>query len=298
MRKIIHLSDIHCSERRALKFEHLVERICCNFRPEECVVCITGDLVDDAYREDAFEAPLGQVQKLRGRGYEVLVVPGNHDYGGGSKFSRDVQRQVVRFKKMFFSHQRHIKDPCSSDFYPNIDIIGGDGEEIAFLGLDSNEGELGIWYRRYGADGRFGKRQLSRLKNILYNDEDVLSCRYRVIYFHHHAYSCVLPEVIEEFHELHDRKDLGRLILQYHEDHPGLRIDALLYGHEHYFKKEDPGLWGVQRCYDAGTSTGKITDGIKKWYLQKFKKIPVTDKVRVIDLSGEDQVVDWLKSSW
>lgn len=294
--KIIHLSDIHCNGKDDKRFAQLTDKICQECNPDECVVCITGDFVDDGTGEDAFVFPLLQVRKLREKRYIVLAVPGNHDYGGGSKFDRDVKKRVAWFKNNFFDHQRDVKDLGSPDFYPNVDIVGHGDNKIAFLGLDSNEGELDSWYQRYGADGRFGKAQLSRLKRILYEDEGVGSCRYRVLYFHHHASECVLPEVIEEFHELQDRKELGKLIIQYHRDNPDRRIDALLYGHEHYFNKEEPGLWGVERCYDAGSSTGKVTDGLKKWYLEKYKKIPPTSGVRVIDLAGVDDVFDWLPS--
>lgn len=294
MRKIIHLSDIHCSGSRIETFKTITGKVREHFSPDECVVCLTGDLVDDATIEGAFTQPLEEIYKLRDEGYEVLVAPGNHDYGGGSRFGDDVQERVLHFKQMLFSHQNTSKNIASPQFYPNCDIVGHGNEKIGFIGLDSNEGELTSWFRRYGADGRFGEAQLTRLENMLYTDDNLASCAYRVIYFHHHACECILPEVIEEFHELHDRHRLGEIIERYSNVHPEKSIDALLYGHEHYFKMEEPGLWGVSRCYDAGSSTGKITDGMKKWYLEKYKKIPPTSGIRIIDLAGEDETVHWI----
>lgn len=50
-------------------------------------------------------------------------------------------------------------------------------------------------------------------------------------------------------HGLDDAPDLKKTLKKH-------RIDALLFGHNHDGKHWN-GNWGIKRCYDAGSSTGK-----------------------------------------
>ena len=167
------------------------------------------------------------LEKLKNAGYQVLVVPGNHDYGTGVLGHN---RYVGHFKQVFFGDQ--------SVTYPKLDII----DKIAFIGLDSMAEEL-HWYDRLFAQGELGDDQLARLETI-FKDSKVIACKNRVVYLHHHPFD-PLP-----FHGLKDSDKLGA-VLQNHG-----KIAALLYGHNHEGKNHN-GHWGISRCYDAGSSTRK-----------------------------------------
>lgn len=301
--KIIHLSDVHCGNiERYKKFHHLLEKVKRRFNSGEAVVCITGDLIDDVGSKDFNLVKIKSLidETLVKHGYKVLIAPGNHDYGNGDFFPDNVGEFVKDFKRLFFSNcgMNYNLPWDSENFYPKLDIVGNGDSSVAFICLDSNEGELGNPFKRLGADGRIGKGQRKRLIELLNTNNEIKQCKYRVIYFHHNVYECVLPEVIEEFHELHDRKKLGEILLGYCAKFPQSPINAILYGHEHLFRKEIPGLWGIQRCYDAGSSTGKETTGWKKTIFNVLSIHKQPTKVRIIDLSkdqAEDLEEDWLE---
>ncbi|MEW5765974.1 MAG: hypothetical protein AB1824_13500, partial [Acidobacteriota bacterium] len=73
----------------------------------------------------------------------------------------------------------------------------------------------------------------------------VRSARHRVVYLHHHPFDPMGP-----LHELKDALGLARVLK---ENGP---LDALLFGHNHAGGAY-AGVWGIPRCYDAGTSTRK-----------------------------------------
>ncbi len=109
-----------------------------------------------------------------------------------------------------------------------------------------------------GSEGELGKKQTDKLAKLMVSKR-VKACAKKVVYLHHHPFD---PEL---FHHLKDAPALGRAIR-------GNRVDLLLFGHNHdglVWNEE----WGIPRCYDAGTSTGKN------------KEKPA--RVRVIDILGE-----------
>ena len=228
MKKIIHLSDPHlgyedCGERLQCLLGSLIlaKQPASNY-----VIIITGDLVESA-KSANYRKARAQVERLEKEGYTVLVIPGNHDYGTGIIANK---KHVPVFKETFFG--------TTDITYPKLDIIDG----VAFIGLDSMAEEL-HWYDRMWANGELGKDQLARLDVIL-SDTAVAQCTHRVVYLHHHPFD-PLP-----LHELGDSKDLGEL-LQKHGN-----VSALLFGHNHHGKIWN-GVWGIPRCYDAGTTTHK-----------------------------------------
>lgn len=229
MKKIIHLSDLHigfsdCSDR----FSRIVRDI--NFLKEPAsnyVVVVTGDLVDSAFDGKNYGEAKALLDCLRG--FDVLVVPGNHDYGSGSL---GLPRFVKEFKKTFFGASKQV--------YPKLDIIEG----VAFLGLDSMAEEV-HWYDSLWANGELGKAQLTRLRTALMSS-DVRACEKVVVYLHHHPFDPA------PFHELKDAAALGEVL-----QGCAKRVDALLYGHNHQGKIRN-GKWGIPRCYDAGSSTRKL----------------------------------------
>lgn len=227
--KIIHLSDLHIGYGDlADRFSCIINTMILQKQPaKQYVVVVTGDIVDNAFEKSHYDLAKMLFARLTDSGFTVLAVPGNHDYGSGNMGS---EKNVEVFKKTFFG------DPDVE--YPKLDIFGN----IAFIGLDSMAEEL-HWYDFLWANGEIGKKQLGRLAKIL-NKKNVRECAERVVYLHHHPFD-PLP-----FHELKDSKALLRVL---EENRP---ISALLYGHNHKGKIRN-GVWGIGRCYDAGSATSK-----------------------------------------
>jgi 3',5'-cyclic AMP phosphodiesterase CpdA len=193
------------------------------------IVLITGDIVDNATHSEQIDEAVEAIEQFEERGYKVLVVPGNHDYGTGT---RGYEKFVDLFKEKYHK-SREIS-------YPKLDII----DEIAFIGLDSTAEEL-HWLDRFLSEGELGKEQLKRLKKML-NEPEVIA-RKKVVYLHHHPFDFKLGM------HLRDHNDFKNIIEN--------NIDMLLFGHYHV----DPtsagkiyhGAWGIKRCYNAGSSTHK-----------------------------------------
>lgn len=227
-KKIIHLSDTHVGYKNlATRLSNLVTRMIFHKTPaENYVVIVTGDIVENATKNENYEKAIAHIKKLENAGFDVLVVPGNHDYGTGSF---GYSKYIKKFKQCFFGE--------STVSYPKLDIINN----IAFIGLDSMAEEV-HWYDRLFSEGELGEEQLKRLADIL-TSESVKQSQYTVVYLHHH------PFHPRRFHQLKDSKALKATL----EDHT---IDALLFGHNHDGRVWNGG-WGIKRVYDGGTSTSK-----------------------------------------
>jgi predicted MPP superfamily phosphohydrolase len=231
MKKIIHLSDLHvghidCGD----KFRAIIDNITFLKQPaDNYIILITGDIVDNATHAEQIKEAVDAIEQFAERGYRILVVPGNHDYGTGTMGN---EKYVELFKEKYYK-SREIS-------YPKLDII----DEIAFIGLDSTAEEL-HWLDRALSEGELGKEQLFRLQEIL-NEPEVTS-RKKVVYLHHHPFDFKLGM------QLRDNDDLRKIIEN--------KIDMVLFGHYHV----DPssagkiyhGKWGIKRCYNAGSSTHK-----------------------------------------
>lgn len=229
MKKVIHFSDVHVGfGDLSDRFEIVLGNLIFTKEPaSDYVVVVTGDLVEDATGPANYPRARAHIERLRQVGFDVLTVPGNHDYGTGDIGSRQF---VDLYKQTFFG--------AADVTYPKLDVLDG----AAFLGLDSMAEELN-WYDRLFAQGELGDAQLVRLDALL-RGPAVAACRYRVVYLHHHPFD---PWPL---HELKDSAALGEVLIGCGN------VDALLYGHNHQGKKRN-GKWGIPRCYDAGSTTRK-----------------------------------------
>ncbi|HOB82979.1 MAG TPA: metallophosphoesterase [Bacteroidales bacterium] len=231
MKKIIHLSDLHIGhEDCGNKFRTIIDNIAFLKQPaRNYIVVITGDIVDNANDISYTDEAIDSIHLLEKLGYMVLPVPGNHDYGTGT-------RGDVKFVEIF--KERFYKNTGIT--YPKVDIIEG----VIFIGLDSTAEEL-HWYDRFLSEGELGKEQLQKLEKII-NDPDINGLK-KVVYLHHHPFDFKLGM------QLRDSDELKKLIEN--------KIDALLFGHYHVQPsaagKIFHGVWGIPRCYNGGTSTHK-----------------------------------------
>jgi len=266
VKKIIHISDLHVGfEDLGERFHQMINNLVSEKGDHagDYVLVITGDLVDDAHHQESYAEVQSGLDILRQAGFEhILLVPGNHDYGTGS---RGDEKFVELFGQTMFGD---IKG------YPRKDII----EDVAFIGLDSMAEEL-HWYDALWSEGELGTSQLDRLSAML-EDDEVRACQRRVIYLHHHPFDA------RPLHQLKDSKNLKK-VLKVAMDN-GTSIDALLYGHNHEGKSHN-GEWGIARCYDAGSATEKPRPKVVKdtpWF-------QVHSSVRVIDIEKEDTGCDY-----
>ena len=154
--------------------------------------------------------------------YDILIVPGNHDYGTGAHADPAF---VAKFKRSYY---KHIGEENENFTYPLVKIVGNgiQHEKIAFIGLDSNEDEL---HRldSYLADGEIGKEQLEHLAAAL-KDDDVRKCAYRVVYLHHHPFE---SPIFHFGHWLKDRRKLKKVLKKAAKER--INVDAMLFGHNH-----------------------------------------------------------------
>ena len=229
MKKIIHLSDIHLGyDNLTSTMDRLVAGILEQIdNPDEYIIVLTGDIVQDATKDGSYDLALNHLQPLKEAGFKILCAPGNHDYGTGNVGN---PKFVKKFKEYFWGDTNFI--------YPKKTII----DNIAFLCLYSMAEEL-HWYDRLSAQGELGCRQLGRLEAKL-RDDDVKAADYVVVYLHHNPFYGWDP-----LHRLKDNTELGDVLQK------AGNVSALLFGHKHQGQTYKE--WGIPRVYDAGTSTKK-----------------------------------------
>jgi 3',5'-cyclic AMP phosphodiesterase CpdA len=233
MRKIIHLSDIHIGYKgMSTIFDGMIDRLIYLYQPaDEYVIVITGDLVNNVTRQGQLSKAKAQIKRIREAGFNLLIAPGNHDYGTGSNATA---RGMKKYKKTIYG--------SSNKPFPIFTPLGN----IAFIGIDSMEGEI-IKNQGALANGEIGKRQLAGLEERL-SSQPVKNSKYTVIYLHHHPID-MGGLIKRRIHGLDDAKKLKKILA-------ANKIDALLFGHNHDGKPWN-GSWGIKRVYDAGSSTGK-----------------------------------------
>lgn len=226
--KVLHLSDLHfgnesssideAKEARALKSKIIKRWGNSKNKP---LILITGDVVDDGERYQMEDAQREFFSPLRKKGFRLLAVPGNHDYGWNGGHAK-----AKRFKDF-----KEILIGPRSVTYPDVpDPINCGDYDLILIGLNSMKAETGR-YDGWLADGELGDDQLNvlgeRLENVRdhYTKDTVV-----LVYLHHHPFlypDDTLYEKVKEYagHYLKDGSDLMNILSG--------KIDILLFGHEH-----------------------------------------------------------------
>lgn len=278
--KLIHISDTHIGlDDNAMRFERVVDHLLAHppGAAHECVIVHTGDLIDSASDANRRAARV-LLDRLATR-YRVLLCPGNHDYGDATSMDEEAAEEFHRaFGDYIFQGQ-----PSG---FPVVNEVGDD---LVFIGLDSNAEELNFW-ERWFAEGHIGEEQLSALDAHL--DSAAAAGKHAVVYLHHHPFSfgySVMPDV-------GDRNPLHNLYV--HLTRPFLRLkDAyslcqvlrdrarvLLFGHMHFGLdcSGDGQKYGIRQALDGSSTTGAGGDADRMRY-------------RVIDLADMSYAVRALK---
>lgn len=214
---ILHLSDFHigASDQESHNLQVIVKAISeYDWGAEPPVLLITGDLVNDGRKEQFFETR-ELLSPLYEKGFTLLPVPGNHDYGWRGNHAE--KKRFNHFKSAFF----HKENVC----YPHVREIGSD----TFIGLNSMKAEAGF-FDGLLADGELGHRQLEDLNGILRKCDRRRPEEKVVLYLHHHPFlypdESTLKTIFEKAgHWLKDGETLMEVIRG--------RVDILMFGHEH-----------------------------------------------------------------
>jgi len=222
--KILHISDLHIGKeggrvdrwRQAEKLVRLIRRQW-GGGDDKPLVLITGDVVDDG-REVEFIEARRILEPLHRAGFQVVPVPGNHDYGWNGAYAQE--KRFKLFKKYLMGIETRVT-------YPDVPYAD---DRFALITLNSMRAETGFWDGLL-ADGELGTRQLNELGELLTTLRDERPRSYKIaVALHHHPFlfpDDTLIENVREWatHRLKDGADFMRLV--------GGRIDALLFGHEH-----------------------------------------------------------------
>jgi predicted phosphodiesterase len=179
MLRLIHVSDLHFTahpekNRASVQLLEDVRELIAPPDSKETKdhVVITGDIVNNGDEAEYAEA-LKAIEPFKGR---LLLVPGNHDYGG-SGIAYEAER-ARRFEEKLLvplgiRHSFVNKEPAVSV------LTDGAGVQVLMVGLNSNKlTPEDVDFAR----GRIGEQQMAKLDRILSNPEH--RGLWKVVYLH------------------------------------------------------------------------------------------------------------------
>lgn len=247
--KLVHLSDTHVGlDNNAERLDRVVEDILSLGRPREHVVVHTGDLIDAG---ESWQMALARpfLERLTERGWRVLLSPGNHDYG-------DALKVDSAWARTFREHFRPYLFGDQPEGFPRLTVIG----DCAFIGLDSNAGEMNFWLR-WMAEGHLGQPQIAALDRLL----EAQRGKTVVVYLHHHPFQdayAVEPEPGQRGYVSHILGLNTRRFRRLKDAHALLhclrdRAHLLLFGHQHFgldYSMEGQ-RYGIPLALDASSTT-------------------------------------------
>lgn len=254
--KIIHLSDTHVGrDNNTHRLQALLDDIRTLGNPADHVLIHTGDLNDHGTKADmALSLPL--LDAMRAEGWRVLLAPGNHDCGNALKVDPVCAA-------LFMQQYEHHLFGTSAPEFPVLTLL----PNCAFIGLDSNEAEMGFW-QRLAAEGHLGQRQIKALNAML--DLPEVRDRCVVLYLHHHPFQDAyavradagdghtfahwLGWKTRGFRRLKDAYSLLQCVRD--------RAHILLFGHQHFGLdySADGQRYGISLALDGSSSTAAQMD--------------------------------------
>ncbi len=216
--QILHLSDLHVGKtnKEGDNLKKIINKTVEKWEDEENkpVILITGDIVDDGMESQFIEARR-ILDPLYLKGFRLLLIPGNHDYGYNGVHA--VESRFKYFKNVFY--------PLENVSYPFPKEIDGH----IFIGLNSMKAET-HFFDGLLADGELGSKQINNTIGILKKLETRRPEYKVIIYLHHHPFlfpdENVFEEIVDKIgHWLKDGDDFMHKISG--------RPDIILFGHEH-----------------------------------------------------------------
>ena len=220
--QILHLSDLHIGantgERANLNF--IVNKTKNKWGGAEIkpLVIITGDLSNDGEVEQ-FEEAKGILEPLSKAGFQMLIIPGNHDYGFIGSWEQLHRFEI--FKNRFYTDPK-TGQPRAVDFPLKTEINGH-----VLLGLNSMEG----YEHDILASGKLGDIQITKTALLLNGLEDRDKKQKVIVYLHHHPFLYPGQPLQKDLIEM-----IGHLLSDGDKfmDAVSGRVDILLFGHEHW----------------------------------------------------------------
>lgn len=244
--KFIHLSDLHLtSDENNLEnqmADHLIKWLKVRYsQTQKPAILITGDLVDNGKGVE-YQQAQNMLLDLKNGGFQLIICPGNHDYGRNGIHLRDAASDL------FFEYiERDVLNDAGSaidmaSLYPKVTAF--DPEKVVFFGLDSTEGNMdNLWNLHLLADGVVGKEQREQLHDCLVQE------RYaeykKIVYLHSHPWE-LIPG--------HGLKDGQQLIKEIKN-----KVDIICFGHYHTSNSWESRDSMV--ALNAGKSTQPASDG-------------------------------------
>lgn len=255
--KIVHISDLHYPVHGGTK--DLINKIINYYEndDEKPIVICSGDILDTPppiNNNTNYKNSAEILNKLKEKGFRVLICPGNHDLKkGGVKKRKLIHSNLIRFDNyyreilpndMVFNTNNSV----SLLEYPIINKI----DNHFFIGLNS------MTYQPKSAKGMIGREQIEKLKLSLNQIRKNNSEPTIIIYLHHNPLPFNLnvsgvpdfgDRIISNKLRLIDRKSFLKVING---------INILLFGHLHYNKREEK--FQTKYNIDCIQLTGGSTD--------------------------------------
>lgn len=213
---ILHISDLHFrSDIHYTLVERFWEHVLTDYGNEEHkpIILITGDLVQDGL-PDQFKEAKAMLSILQQKGFTVIAVPGNRDYGNSNQHLNHERESL--FNEVFLG--------LHTGAYPRRLDVG----MISFLILNSMQGEE---EKNLDAlDGELGQEQLDHLERMIdqirleHCDRRIAICLHHPPFLHPQKFPLNMVQKLLG-HQLKDGARLMEMIRG--------RVDYLLFGHDH-----------------------------------------------------------------
>lgn len=263
MTRLLQLSDLHVRARPLAHENRHLRNVVANLvrtynDGDKPIVVITGDITQNGHPRE-YENALAILGTLKTAGFELFIVPGNHDVAvRGHMFRKKAQ---LRFQRKILGELMGLtqaqQDTCVMDqLYPLVRTYNN----VRIIGLDSANSSTFV------ATGEIGKPQLDKLAAELMAPRG--DCERVVICLHHH------PFYREVGHRLNDSAALQKAVYG--------RAHVVMFGHRHRSERWRDKL-GVPIVYASGQTNAptrrQVADGRTRVY-----------EVRGVDIDAEGKL--------